>query len=154
METFVWMLFLVNETLPIEHGGNIINITSRFICKKNSIVKHIFNNSISKNNVVEYSNRAIVSPLNDNCNLINQRVLCLLSRDLKKSCSRDSVTTSDSAEKLNIQLLYLNSIRSSRMLPQKTHPQIWRYFNAHQKYEFGFSLGLALINSAARWYVV
>ena len=59
METFVWMLFLVNETLPIEHGGNIINITSRFICKKNSIVKHIFNNSISKNNVVEYSNRAI-----------------------------------------------------------------------------------------------
>ena len=46
-----WILRLGYGTFPIERGGNIINIPSRYICKENSIVNHIFGNSLDGNNI-------------------------------------------------------------------------------------------------------
>ena len=51
-----WILRLGNETLPIERGGNIINISRGFICNRISIVKHIFGKSLDGKNVDKYSN--------------------------------------------------------------------------------------------------
>lgn len=40
-----WKLRLGNRTFPVmetQHDGNIFNIPSRFICKKYSVVNHVF----------------------------------------------------------------------------------------------------------------
>ena len=61
---------------------------------------------IDGNDVDEFSNRTIVTPLNDNCNLFNQESLCSLSGDLKEYCSVNAAITNYPADKLNMPLEY------------------------------------------------
>ena len=80
------------------------------------------------NNVVEYSNRTNICTFNDNCNLINHKVVSLLSGDLKEYCSTNSVimnhfNVNDSFnffnEKIGHPMRVLESITPARMLPYK-----------------------------------
>ena len=145
----------VNEKFPSVRNslsdGNITNIPSRFISEENSIVIHIFGNSLD-GNIVKQNYCVHVR------NLINQEVLCFLSVDFKQYCSVDSVVTNDPVEQLyDISVDYPSSVTPSSechfinsSYTYLTHTtQIEIGLNVHQKYELGFRLMVP-----AWWYVV
>ena len=100
MKLFLWWEHSVMETLLTFPANSYA---------KNSTVNHIFGNIhwmeiryIISNNMfihkiicLKTQNWIIVCPLNNNCNLINQDVLWLLSGDLKQHCNVDLIITND-----------------------------------------------------------
>src|SRR5207249_11414466 len=89
-------------------GEPMINIPEDFLTT--DIVGQVYGASIDGSDISSYCDKAIVCPLNEDCNILNQRVLTLLSGTDKCYTSVDSIRSDDPSDQINIPLEYLHSI--------------------------------------------
>ncbi|XP_072158483.1 uncharacterized protein [Bemisia tabaci] len=119
-----WLLQLGDGKLKSDRGENIIEIPEHYKCKKKSIVNHVFGTVLNEKNVHNVVQRAIVCPLNEDCDKINKEVIDLIEGESKEYISIDSIISDDPTEAINVPLEFLNSITPSGLPPHKLNLKI------------------------------
>ena len=109
-----WLIKLGNGELSNddELDDSIIEVPSEFI-EHGDIIDAIFGESITVDDVSSYSDRAILTPKNDDVHELNAKVLARLDGETVTYLSMDSVDCDDEQEAVNFPVEFLNTIRSS-----------------------------------------
>lgn len=115
-----WLLEIGNGTTESNSEKIMVSIPKEMICDKEKIVTEIFGEKLSEENIENYLQCAIVTPLNDSCFELNNIIINnLLQGEAKEYVSVDSILSEDPAENLNVPLEYINSLTPSGMPPHK-----------------------------------
>ncbi|KAM0734113.1 ATP-dependent DNA helicase PIF1 [Formica fusca] len=93
---------------------DIIEIPQDFISKE-SLITEIFGDKITKEQIRENSDRAILCPKNEDTFKINDEILSLMEGEEKEYLSIDSIVSDDPQEQLNFPTEFLNSVTPSGM---------------------------------------
>ncbi|KMQ95402.1 atp-dependent dna helicase pif1-like protein [Lasius niger] len=111
-----WLMQLGDGKLCNTDGLHLdtIQIPEDFISKE-SIINEIFGDRITKEQIRENSDRAILCPKNEDTFKINDEILRLMEGEEKEYLSIDSIMSDDPQEQLNFPTEFLNSVTPSGM---------------------------------------
>ncbi|KMQ86402.1 hypothetical protein RF55_14615, partial [Lasius niger] len=111
-----WLMQLGDGKLSNTDGLHLdtIEIPQDFISKE-SIITEIFGDRITKEQIRDNPDRAILCPKNEDTFKINDEILRLMEGEKKKYLSIDSIISDDPQEQLNFPTEFLNSVTPSGM---------------------------------------
>ncbi|XP_021968097.1 uncharacterized protein LOC110863154 [Folsomia candida] len=115
-----WLIKLGNGELTNGHGlnENLIEIPETMVASDN-IVRDIFEDSLTPENVETFSSRAILCPTNADVDKSNDQVLDILIGDNKTYISTDSLMTDVDSDRDDYPVEFLNSLNPSGMPPHE-----------------------------------
>jgi ATP-dependent exoDNAse (exonuclease V) alpha subunit len=118
-----WLIKVGNGELTNAHGldENLIVIPETML-SSGDIVKDIFGDTLTQENVEEFSKMAILSPTNRNVDILNQQVLDILEGESKTYKSFDSLMqteTSQPSDEHDYPVEFLNSLNPTGTAPHE-----------------------------------
>ncbi|XP_021953640.1 uncharacterized protein LOC110850511 [Folsomia candida] len=115
-----WLMKLGDGELTNEHslGENIIEIPESMLASEN-IVKDIFGDCLTPENVEQFCNRAILCPTNAEVDKINNQVLQILQGECKTYLSTDSIVTDEDSSRDDYPVEFLNTLNPSGSSPHE-----------------------------------
>jgi ATP-dependent DNA helicase PIF1 len=104
-----WLIKLGNGDLTNDHGlsEDIIKIPDSMICKE-SLIKEIFGDKLSVDDIGKFSKMAIICPKNSDVDQINDEILNLLDGETVSYLSTDPIDDEDSEDRQNYPVEFLN----------------------------------------------
>lgn len=100
-----WLLDIGNGAkCDTENSKTQYSVEVPSICRSNDVIQDVFGSSISGTSYDEFSKFAILSPTNENVNIINEKILSKLSSEAITFNSIDCVKNEDSIDDPNAQL--------------------------------------------------
>ena len=120
-----WLIKLGNGELTNDKGlpEDIIEIPDHLICE-GSLIKEIFGDSLSGQDIEKYSTIAILTPKNTDVDDINEEVLSLLDETIVTYLSTDSIDDSDDKDKDNYPIEFLHELTPSGMPVHNMHLKV------------------------------
>ena len=111
-----WLIELGDGKLSNTHGlsDDIIEIPASFICH-DSIIKEIFGEKLSPDDVAKFSKMAILCPKNSDVDNLNEEVLELLEGACTTYFSLDSIDDESDDDRQNYPIEFLNELTPSGM---------------------------------------
>jgi hypothetical protein len=111
-----WLIMLGNGDLTNDHElpEDIIEIPDSMICKE-SLIKEIFGDKLSVEDVGKFSKMAILCPKNCDVDQINEEVLKLLDGETVSYLSSDSIDDEEAEDRQNYPVEFLNECTPSGM---------------------------------------
>jgi hypothetical protein len=120
-----WLIKLGDGNLSNDIGlaEDIIEIPDKHICH-GSIVKEIFGDKLTPDDVERFSKMAILCPKNSDVDAINEEVLNILEGETVTYLSSDSIDDSNDEDQQNYPVEFLNEQAPSGMPPHKLNLKI------------------------------
>ena len=120
-----WLIKLGNGELSNTHGlpDDTIEIPSDLICN-GSLIKEIFGERLTPENVTSFSKMAILCPKNSDVDAINEEVLNLLTGDSVTYLSSDSIDDENDDDRMNYPIEFLHELTPSGMPIHKLNLKI------------------------------
>lgn len=115
-----WLMKLGNGELKNQDGlnENLIEIPESMLTSEN-IIKDIFGETLTPDNVEQFSQRAILCPTNDEVDNINEKILEILEGEAKTYISSDSLVTDEDSDRNDYPVEFLNSLKPSGSAPHE-----------------------------------
>src|SRR6267154_1729110 len=121
----VWLIKLGNGELTNDKGlpEDIIEIPDHLICE-GSLIKEIFGDSLSGQDIDKYSTIAILTPKNTDVDDINEKVWSLLDETIVTYLITDSIDDSDDKDKYNYPIDFLHELTPSGIPVHNMHLKV------------------------------